>query len=204
MLLEALQTRQLYEDLVVVFLSDHGEGLYQHGILGHGWDLHREAIQIPLILRVPGLARGQRIEDPVQQIDLLPTLLDLLAIDDSESHQGRSLKPLLEGSYSEEDSDTPLLAYLDYEGRKGMSLILGPWKLIEPLSSSFSSGRQLFHRVRDPDERTNLASEYPVLAGYMATRVRAELLEFEKLSEPERMEFDEQTREELRALGYLQ
>jgi len=204
LLLDNLQDRGLFDDMLILFVSDHGEGFYEHGVQGHGWDLYRESLQVPLIVKPPRMIRGQRVAEPVQHIDLLPTLLDLLGIEAPRTLQGRSLVPLLGHDPAPESAQSPIFSYMDYEGRVGMSLIRGPWKLIEPLSSGFTPTRELYHRFRDPDERLDLEAEYPVLAGFLATLIRQQLLELERLPEVETMDFDDETQQQLKALGYLE
>ena len=117
---------------------------------------------------------------------------------------GRSLVPLLAREPTSEAEPIEVFSYLDYEGRKGMSVIYGQWKLIEPLSSSFAPSRELYDRLEDPDEQIDLSAQYPILAGYLASLVRQQLLELEQLPEVESMEFDDQTRQQLKALGYFE
>jgi arylsulfatase A-like enzyme len=190
--------------MLVVFASDHGEGFYEHGIQGHGWDLYGESIQVPLILKPPRTSSGKRVPELAQQIDLLPTLLELVGIEVPKMLRGRSLVPHLSDESLPETDQICVFSYMDYEGREGMSVIRGQWKLIEPLSTGFGRSRELYQRLHDPDERLDLAAEYPVLAGYLATLIRQQLLELEQLPEVESLEFDEETRQQLKALGYLQ
>lgn len=204
LLLEDLRARGLYDEMLVVFASDHGEGFYEHGIQGHGWDLYRESIQVPLILKPPGMSSRKRVARPAQQIDLLPTLLDLVGIEVPTALQGRSLVMRNGDESSLDVAQIPIFSYMDYEGREGMSVIRGPWKLIVPLSPSFGRSRELYQWFQDPDERLDLVDEYPVLAGYLATLIRQQVLELEELPEVETMEFDDQTRQQLKALGYLE
>ncbi|HEY3382776.1 MAG TPA: sulfatase-like hydrolase/transferase [Vicinamibacterales bacterium] len=96
-----LKARGWYDPALIVFLSDHGEGLGDHGELEHGLFLYDSTIRVPLIVKMPGgAARGRRIPVPVQHIDLVPTVLDWLGIAPSRSLRGRSLRPLLAGSHS--------------------------------------------------------------------------------------------------------
>jgi arylsulfatase A-like enzyme len=190
--------------MVIVFVSDHGEGFYDHGIQGHGWDLYQESIQVPLVVKLPGTISGRRVVELAQQIDLLPTLLELVGSEVPKELQGRSLVPLLEDEPHAEIGQVPIFSYMDYEGREGMSVIRGQWKLIEPLSPGFGRNRELYQRFQDPDELLDLADQYPVLAGYLATLIRQQLLDLELLPEVETMEFDDETKQQLEALGYLQ
>lgn len=74
-LLQSLRDAGLYDDAMIVLLSDHGEGLGEHGEQEHGVLLYREALQVPLIVKLPGNARrGTRVSRTVQLADVLPTI----------------------------------------------------------------------------------------------------------------------------------
>jgi len=73
-ILRALEERGLDENTIVVFTSDHGEELFDHGMLGHGMTLYQELVHVPLIVAGPGVARGARVEAPVTNQDLFSTL----------------------------------------------------------------------------------------------------------------------------------
>ena len=93
-LLEELRHRGLYDRAVIALLSDHGEGLGDHGESEHGLLLYREALQVPLLLKLPGGHRGgSRVEEPVQLVDVFPTLLALAGVErrGKEPLAGRSL-----------------------------------------------------------------------------------------------------------------
>jgi choline-sulfatase len=80
--LEHLKQRQLYDRSLVILLSDHGEGLGDHVEQEHGLLLYREALQVPLMVKLPGQARaGERVERVVGLVDVLPTILDLLGLE---------------------------------------------------------------------------------------------------------------------------
>ncbi len=97
-LLDGLRARDLYDEALIVLLSDHGEGLGDHGEDEHGIFLYDEAIRVPLVVKLPaGRGAGRRVSVPVQHIDLLPTLLDLAGAPLPNGLQGRSLQPLLAG-----------------------------------------------------------------------------------------------------------
>jgi tetratricopeptide (TPR) repeat protein len=74
-LLQSLRDAGLYDDALIVLLSDHGEGLGDHGEQEHGVLLYREALQVPLIVKLPGNERrGTRVSRTVQLVDVLPTI----------------------------------------------------------------------------------------------------------------------------------
>jgi choline-sulfatase len=98
-LVRYLKSHQLYDRSTVVLLSDHGEGLGDHGEMEHGLLLYDEAIRVPLVIKQEGnAAAGRRVSAPVQQIDLVPTILDLVKAPIPGGLRGRSLKPLLDGT----------------------------------------------------------------------------------------------------------
>ncbi len=69
----------LPNDAVVVLTSDHGESLGERDCWGHGLNLYQESLHVPLLIRGPGIAPGT-VEEPVQHLDLAPTLLDLVGL----------------------------------------------------------------------------------------------------------------------------
>lgn len=86
------------EDTLVVLGSDHGQGLGTHGHHGHGSQLFEEAIRVPLVFAGKPITGGQRLDSVVQNIDVVPTILNLLRLADSEAvFDGRSLVPALVG-----------------------------------------------------------------------------------------------------------
>jgi tetratricopeptide (TPR) repeat protein len=95
-LISLLKARGEYEDALIVFLADHGEGLGDHGEEEHGLFLYDETIRVPLIIKMPGQeGAGRRVMQPVQHIDLVPTFLDLVGAPIPEGLRGRSLRPVL-------------------------------------------------------------------------------------------------------------
>ena len=100
-LVQYLKSHQLYDRSTIILLSDHGEGLGDHGEQEHGLLLEEETIRVPLIVKQESNAgAGRRVKDVVQLIDVAPTVLDLVKAPRAGSLRGRSLKPLLEGSGS--------------------------------------------------------------------------------------------------------
>ena len=98
-LLELLSARGILEDTLFILLADHGEKLGEDGAWGHQPPGFVEGIHVPLFMVKAGtITPGRRIVEPVQLIDVMPTVLDLAGIDTSELVlQGDSLVPLLRG-----------------------------------------------------------------------------------------------------------
>jgi tetratricopeptide (TPR) repeat protein len=111
----ALKQQQLYDDATIVLVGDHGEA-------GSGMSLDETALRIPLLVKQPnGEGAGRRVMWPVQQIDLLPTILDLVRAPVPGGLRGRSLRPVL----ADDDATLPaqplysesFAAYFRFGGR---------------------------------------------------------------------------------------
>jgi len=98
-LVKYLKSHQLYDRSTIILLSDHGEGLGDHGEQEHGLLVYDEAIHVPLIVKQgSNVGAGRRVASVVQHIDLVPTILDLVKAPVPGGLHGRSLKPVLEDS----------------------------------------------------------------------------------------------------------
>ncbi|MEA2327996.1 MAG: hypothetical protein QOE68_2955 [Thermoanaerobaculia bacterium] len=88
--LDFLRARGLYDRAVIVLLSDHGEGLMDHGEQEHGVLLYRESLQVPLIVKPAGAREHREVDSPVGLIDVMPTILELAGVPAPRT-RGRSL-----------------------------------------------------------------------------------------------------------------
>ena len=158
-LVKYLKTHQLYDRSTIVLLSDHGEGLGDHGEQEHGLFVYDEAIHVPLIIKQESNAgAGRRIADLVQHIDLVPTILDLVKAPGVANLRGRSLKPILEGTgklppatiYSE-----ALYARYHFGWSELTALTDERFRYIK------APREELYDLAHDPHERTNIAEERP-------------------------------------------
>jgi len=87
-----LKARGIYDRAIIVFFSDHGEGLSQHGEAEHGIFLYREDIHVPLVVKLPRGARGgETIAHPVGLVDILPTIAQLTGVKAPSKLDGISL-----------------------------------------------------------------------------------------------------------------
>ncbi|HEY2325498.1 MAG TPA: sulfatase-like hydrolase/transferase, partial [Thermoanaerobaculia bacterium] len=98
--LDSLRRAGIYDRALIVFLSDHGEGLGDHGEDEHGIFLYREAIQVPLIVKLPGSTSATRREETIGLRDVMPAILDALHI---ALPPGITSRPLFGGKVSARD-----------------------------------------------------------------------------------------------------
>ena len=98
-IVDALDAAGALPRTVIAISSDHGEAFLEHGREGHAYDLHREVVEVPYVIIPPLiLDRGIRVEETVANVDVWPTLLDLVGLPPLPGVDGRSMLPLVAGS----------------------------------------------------------------------------------------------------------
>lgn len=97
LVLDTLQQLGLSENTIVVFNSDHGDQLMEHGEFGKNC-FFEASIHVPLMFRFPGRIRPGRYDGLVESVDVLPTLFELIGLPEPVDCQGRSLAPVCDGS----------------------------------------------------------------------------------------------------------
>lgn len=186
-----LKSIGVYDRAVIIVTSDHGEGLGDHGESQHSILLYREAIQVPLLIRLPGgLRGGTTIEETAQLTDLTPTILDLLGIESRSESDGASLFRPSNGDrkvFSETLYPRIHLAWNDLaslvDGR--LHYIHGP----KP---------ELYDLEQDPGETRNLIAERRRDAGRLREATAPMLVPMAPISE-----VDPEVAKNLASLGYI-
>lgn len=157
-LLERLDRSGLAEDTVVVFVSDNGFFLGDHGMFDKRL-MYEESIRVPLIVRYPPLVRrGQTSDQMVLNTDMAPTLLELAGLPVPEGLHGRSLVPLLRGRPEASWRNSFLYEYYEFPGshmvRKNRGVRAERWKYIHYWESPEEF--ELYDLKNDPREVNNL------------------------------------------------
>jgi arylsulfatase A-like enzyme len=151
---EALHKKGIAEDTIVVYTSDHGLSVGQHGLMGKQ-NLYDHSIRIPLIMRGPGIGEGQVVDALSCQMDIFPTLCGLSDIEIPATTDGQSLVPLINGE-KEKVYDSVFSAYKDVQ----RMVKKGKWKMIKYYHSEVSHSGcervQIFNVEKDPWEINNL------------------------------------------------
>ena len=169
-----LEELELLDDTLVVILADHGEELLERGYVGHcscnlKGTLYDEAIKVPLLLRCPKiLPAGRVIESQISQIDIMPTIFDLLGIEGLKFMEGRSTRSLIEAGMETESSkpfreesfaETPPAGWqaLQDDDREIWCIRTASWKLILNTTRSGAYLRfELYNLKQDPAEQQDL------------------------------------------------
>ncbi len=209
----ALEGSRRPRELLDVLSRDHGEGLLDHGWLGHNRYIYEEEVRVPLVFRWRGrLPAGLRVAQPAQLMDVVPTLLSLLGLPgDGLPLDGADLSPFLTARAEAADPSRAVFLQRPYfpEGRPwvdrkergwGFGLRAGRWKYFE---APEENRRELYDLERDPRERDNLADREPGRARELAGRLAR--WRAEQGSAPPRVTapLPPDVRDGLEALGYL-
>jgi arylsulfatase A-like enzyme len=142
--LDFLDRRRLANDTVIIYTSDNGFFLGEHGWYDKRW-MYEPSLRIPLLVRYPRLGVGGRVDSRfIQNTDFAPTILDLAGVAIPEQMQGRSIRPLLEGGSPAGWRES--LYYTYYE--KSWSLLAGKGReaLSDPTFEFFTAHRVSPHR----------------------------------------------------------
>jgi arylsulfatase A-like enzyme len=232
-LLHELESRELLDETVVVLVSDHGEMLGEHGLLGHEYALYQELVHVPLIVRYPQVfPAGRRVEAPVQLNDLYGSLLQLAGVTPPTDlpaagrEHSYGLVDAVEGGHT----DRPLLAeYLEPKEerlrvvmRRSPEADIDPTPWLQPLRSwlrgdwklvwAGDSPRGLFELSADAAESTDLSFEHEERVGRMRDAMRRMVAELEMAGSKITVDAPSSDRkgrdggghlERLKALGYV-
>ena len=198
-----LKERGLYDSSVIVVLSDHGEELFDHRGFSHGNTLFEEVLRVPLAIRFPDRRPPRRVASVVEQVDLMPTLLEYLGLEPPAAIQGRSFLPLC-GPGEMTGWKDRAVAYLHLKERRGTSYLDGNWKLLlRPKSGGVRSS--LYNRREDRREHVDLANQEPELVESLRALLGKLLGEAGPALDSGQPvdEHDRELREQLKALGYI-
>ena len=148
-LLEGLDEAGLSDNTIVVLWGDHGWHLGEKGITGKN-SLWERSTRVPLILAGPGVGRGGRCDQPVELLDLYPTLIQLCGLSERTDLEGISLKPQLVDSSSKRERPA-----ITSHNQGNHAIRSEGWRYIRYADGS----EELYDMLNDPKEWTNLADQ---------------------------------------------
>lgn len=179
-LFNALETRGVLDETIVVINGDHGETLYDHECWFDHHGLYDVTLHVPLIIRYPGrVPTGKRVAGYNQHKDLVPTLLELADIETDIVFDGESLTALMNGEITSYDSEF-YITECTWMRKHGWRT--PEWKLIVALEPDFhfKPPVELYNLIQDPDENNNLVDTHPDIVNVLETRMKRWILQREQ------------------------
>ena len=163
------------ENTLIVIGSDHGEAFSERGFEGHARQVYRESTEVPFILSFPfQLDPGGVVDVRARNIDMWPTVLDLMGLPAIEGADGRSLRPqILAAARGQEQVDPggPSFSFLDQNwGNRTerlaptVAVTEGDYRYVLRPKHQFPAGAQLFDRSKDEGELEDLVESQPEVA----------------------------------------
>lgn len=197
-----LQKKGLVEKALIIFLSDHGEGLGEHGEKEHGYFVYQSTLRVALMIHWPLGARAcaARVNKPVSLIDVSPTILQFLGLPSPRQFQGRSLLPLLheESPAQEREVYSESLYAQRHLGTSPVrSLRVGRYKYIDTTTP------ELYDLSRDPHELSNLYSRQKSVALALNDQMLSLRSRFGTVKSVEAKALSPEVVERLNSLGYV-
>jgi arylsulfatase A-like enzyme len=187
-----------YNNSIIIFMADHGEMFLEHGLLQHSNGVYGEVTRIPLIIKGPLWGGNRTVDAPVQNIDILPTILEALNVSSGRRFMGQSIPTAL-------NANTRLI--LSEHLRMGWDnpsrgLVVGRYHLIERLDKG---DFELYDIEADRVEGRNIFNETPE-SKELVEDLREYIMWINSTnmsSQATQTELDNETIEQLRSLGYL-
>jgi arylsulfatase A-like enzyme len=180
-ILDQLEALELNDETIIIFTSDHGEELFEHGLLAHGHSLHEELVRVPLILAGPGIPVGARTDKLVSNRHIAPTLAKFGGVDLPDVPTPKDL------SQPETEAPDSVIS----------STLQGWWNGVHPLEifsitteewvlhwaptgaewreepEPGSDGKwRLYNRADDPHEKLDLAEAHPEIAAQLLIELK--------------------------------
>jgi arylsulfatase A-like enzyme len=229
--IDKLEKMGLYDDAMIVLMSDHGEEFFEHLGWGHSHSLYNELLKVPVAIKFPGSRfKNKRITWPTAVTDLLPTILSFYRIPfEAAELDGKDLMPLIREQETGTAKNTGRRNYVVSTISIGryfealpprIALFFDEYKLIynEPFTkkdlayfNGFTPPPQppvieLYHLKEDPAETRNIAAAHPGLTKKMMPlllRIRKIIRRKEALLGTKKKALDKEVQEQLKSLGYL-
>jgi arylsulfatase A-like enzyme len=216
-LLSGLEARGLLARTTIAVVGDHGEGLYEHGLKGHGQELYEEQMRVPLLIAQPGdVGAGRRVAAPVSVADVMPSLLEAVLHQPSQRElTGRSFAATLSGGA--EPEARPVFVERPHYSKKRLRAQTGNgervrrgWGVSDAvIDDGFKLVREparpdaLFDLIHDPEEIENVAEAEPARLESLRSKLADRRAAWPVAEPGSAPEIAPEQLEALRALGYL-
>jgi len=207
-LFRELKARGLYDGSVIAVMADHGEALGAHGEDTHGVFLYDETIHVPLVIKLPQATTQEKLDNRVELVDVMPTLLQAVGVAVPAEVQGESLLPIMQAQAGETTGavdawrDRPAYAQADYAHlaygwSAEKALRTGKYLYVE------APRRELYDQLADPKAEHNLAPTSKAVADTLAAKTEEFHQKTTNKRELPKTVVDQSAQEKLAALGYV-
>jgi len=213
-LLKEIENMGLSNKTLIVFTADHGESLGEHGIYCAHKGIYENSIDVPLIIHIPGMP-SQKISGTISNLDILPTILDILNLKTNPEIQkvfdGKSLVPLMEGKVH----DIRDVFFVEHANNLAKAIKKSGYKYIMPVEKNFPffpkgyrHQEEMYCLKRDPEERVNLVKKDHLES--ISNELKVNLYKWTgkiNSAEEESISYkhlDNEQVEKLKSLGYIQ
>lgn len=209
-LIKTLEWMGHIDDTLIIVTSDHGEGLGQHGHLGHSINLYEELVRVPLLFYWPKhIPRDRTINAPVELVDLMPTIFELIGItDDKFRFQGQDLSQAILNNIDLNENrpiflhrrkyDNEIVSKIWLNGEK-FGIRVGKYKYIVGKDENTT---ELFDLSRDPHELSNIHNTLPEKSAELETRLQKWKTKNIR-QDTEQKTISDEDRKKLETLGYV-
>jgi len=230
-LFDKLSSLNIYDDTIIIILSDHGESFLEHNFyVGHGLQCYDQEVHIPLIIKFPKQKnKSTVIYDQVESIDVMPTILDVLDVSLNQKAQGRSLLPL----FNSKNTDIERLFAYGEANAHGLRFVrTNKWKYIYTpktdvmsivnkqispnsnikLEDHFTHEDQLYNLDSDPLETNNIITKEKGIANELISIMNQKINKNNMLARSfknvrsngiTKPQLSEKEKEKLKTLGYI-
>jgi len=193
------------ENTIIIVTADHGEAFGEHNSLGH-CTLYEELVHVPLIMVGPGIKAGTIVKEPVELMDLAPTIADLVGINSIKGFHGRSLLPVMRGGQGMTEG-TIVTNLIPESGQRLISYRTPNWKYIRTESLDKANAllsEEVYDLRNDPQERHNLHGTEDEKARAFEQKAIDKLQGFKQLKSEEKTAYEkERIRARLKRLPKL-
>ena len=198
--IDQLKELGIYDSTLLIITGDHGEMLGSHGEQTHSYYIYQGAVQVPLIVKLPGVDASRRVSSIVGIVDIVPTICGWLGIESPPIVHGIDLTERL---LSDAAANTERAIYCEsvtptnYDANSLLGVVTGRWKYIQ------TTRPELYDLISDPQESNNLADGESHRAELLQDQLREQLDTTIPRQEDSRTEMDEETLRRLSSLGYV-
>ena len=203
----------LNNSTILVITSDHGEDLYQRNFyFYHSASIYDSTLHVPLIIRLPGSAfAGKRVKRIVENIDLAPTILELLGLPIPSGLHGESMVPIIMKDSGQDDSGFAI-AERKYKTSNILTIRTDRWRYIynpdnvhpRSITKEYKyriDTEELYDIRKDPMEQNNVVKDHPDVAAGLREKLLANY-PAEK-NDQKTIRADKETMKRLKAMGYM-